>query len=215
MKPFDRFFKNMTQPWVAISYAALMTCLFLYVDAPVTIFFHQAEIGYILPLSTVITTLGKAKPVIGFLVLSVLIFRYILHWRQWEMRTWFLCLSTLVPSIIVLGLKIIFGRARPELLFSDGLYGFQWFEFSRPLWSFPSGHTATLMGCMLGSCIIWPKRRWIFLLIGLCVMSSRVILLQHYITDVMVSAYLALIEVWLLQWVLNRYAPDFMQEVLD
>jgi membrane-associated phospholipid phosphatase len=46
-------------------------------------------------------------------------------------------------------------------------------------------------------------------------MSSRVILLQHYITDVMVSAYLALIEVWLLQWVLNRYAPDFMQEVLD
>jgi membrane-associated phospholipid phosphatase len=214
MTPFNHFYKTMTQPWVMVLYALLMVCLFVYIDAWVAIFLHQIELGYVQSLSRVITIIGQAKPLLGLLVISALVCRYILHWRQWEMRAWFLCLSTLVPSVIVLGLKIIFGRARPELLFNNGLYGFQWFEYTRPFWSFPSGHTATLMGFMLGSCIVWPKYRWVFLGIGFLVMLSRVILLQHYISDVMVSAYLALIEIGLLQWVLNRYAPNFMKEVV-
>ena len=69
------------------------------------------------------------------------------------------------------------------------------------------------MGCMLGGFVIWPKYRWIFLSVGLLVMITRVILLQHYLTDVLVSAYLALIEVWVLQYLLRRYAPSFMSEV--
>jgi membrane-associated phospholipid phosphatase len=213
MTPFNQFFKNMTKPWVMITYALLMVCLFVYVDASVAIFFHRVELGYIQPLSKWVTLLGKSKPLIGVLIGFILIFRYIFRWRKWEMRAWFLALCTVVPSLIVLGLKILFGRARPELLFNDGIYGFQWLKYTRLFWSFPSGHTATLMGCMLGSCIIWPKYRWMFLCIGFLVMLSRVILLQHYITDVLVSAYLALIEVWVLQWLLNRYAPNFMKEV--
>ena len=185
----------------------------MYVDAPVAMFFHRIELGHIQPLSEWVTCLGKAKPLIAILLISAVMFRYVLRMRQWEIRIWFLCLSTLVPSVIVLGLKIIFGRARPELLFQDNLYGFQWFEHSRPFWSFPSGHTATLMGCMFGAFIVFPKYRWVFLSIGLLVMTTRVILLQHYITDVLVSAYLAMIEVWVLQFVLRRYAPSFMHEV--
>ncbi|MDX2345722.1 MAG: phosphatase PAP2 family protein [Legionella sp.] len=213
MTPFDKFFKNMTKPWVVVSYALLMVGLFLYVDACVALFFHRIELGYMQPLSESVTALGEARPLIGMLLGAIIGCRYVLHWRQWEMRAWFLALSVLIPSIIVLGLKILFGRARPELLFDNGIYGFQWLEFSRPFWSFPSGHTATLMGCMFGSCVVWPRYRWLFLCTGFLVMSSRVILLQHYISDVMVSAYLALIEVWILQWALHRYAPKFMKEV--
>ena len=215
MSPFNHLFKIMTKSWVMLSYVLLMIGLFLYVDAPVALFFHRIELGYIQPLSQGITTLGKARPLIALLILLTLGFRYFLRRRQWEMWGWFLCLTTLIPSVIVVGLKIIFGRARPELLFDEGIYGFQWFEYSRPFWSFPSGHTATLMGCMLGAYIIWPKYRWVFLSIGFLVMASRVILLQHYISDVLVSAYLALIEVGILQWVLQRYAPHFMKEVLN
>ncbi len=213
MTPFNQFFKNMTKPWVPVSYVLLMVIFFLYLDAPIALFFHQIELGYIQPLSECVTYLGKAKPLMAFLFLLMLFFRYIVHWKQCEMRALFLWLCTFFPSVIVLGLKIIFGRARPELLFQDGIYGFHWLQYSRPFWSFPSGHTATLMGCVFGLCIIWPRYRWMFLCVGFLVMLSRVILLQHYLTDVLVSAYLALIEVWILQFVLNRYAPSLMKEV--
>ena len=213
MTPFNRLFKHMTKPWVVVSYTLLMVFLFMYVDAPVAMFFHRIELGYIQPLSERITLLGKSKPLIGALIGLIIGMRYVLHWHQWEMRAWFLAACTFVPSLIVLGLKIIFGRARPELLFDDGLYGFQWFQFSRAFWSFPSGHTATLMGCMLGACIAWPRYRFLFLGIGFLVMTTRVILLQHYISDVLVSAYLVLLEVWVIQWLFDKYAPNFMKEV--
>lgn len=210
---FDAFVKTMTQPWVVLTYALAMVGIFIYVDAPVALFFYQIELGHIRPASQWITCLGKVKPLLGILLVSVLMFRYVFRVKKWEMRLWFLCLTTFVPSLVVMGLKVIFGRARPELLFQDHLYGFQWFEYSRPFWSFPSGHTATLMGCMFGAFILFPKYRWVFLGVGLLVMTTRVILLQHYITDVLVSAYLAMLEVWLLHFVLQRYAPAFMKEV--
>ena len=140
-------------------------------------------------------------------------FRYVLHQHEWAAKAWFVSLCTLMTSAIVLGLKVLFGRARPELFLNEGLYGFQWVKFERLYWSFPSGHVATMMGLMFGLYIVWPRYRWVFLSLGLLVMLSRVILFQHYVSDVMVSAYLALIEVGILQWALQRYAPQFMKEV--
>ncbi len=212
---FEALFKGMTKPWVIVSYAAMMVCLFLYVDKSIAIFFDTLEHGHFQTLLGHITILGKSKPTIGILVILALIFRYVLRLSQWEAKAWFLCLCTLIPSVIVLALKILFGRARPELLFSDGLYGFQWLEYSRPFWSFPSGHTATIMGLVFGLCIVWPKQCLIFLSLGCLVMLSRIVLVQHYMSDVMVSAYLALIEVGVLQWVFQRYAPEFMKEVRE
>ncbi len=213
MTPFEKMFKTMTNPWVFISYAALMVGLFLYVDAPLALFLHRIELGVIQPLSQSITSLGKAKPLIGALIGLVISCRYVLRFKTWEKRAWFLLLCALIPSLIVLALKILFGRARPELLFSDGLYGFQWLKYTRPFWSFPSGHTATLMGTAFGLCIVLPKYRWAFLSVGFLVMTTRVLLLQHYLSDVLVSAYLALVEIWVLQWLLKRYAPNFMKSL--
>ncbi|MCH9755820.1 MAG: phosphatase PAP2 family protein [Gammaproteobacteria bacterium] len=213
MTPFNQLFKCMTKPWVIASYALLMVLLFLYFDKPIAVFFHDLKLGYLKYFLVAITSLGKSKPAIGLLFLLALLFRYIVHKKKWEMRAWFLWLCTLIPSVIVLGLKMLFGRARPELWFSDGLYGFQWIKFERLYWSFPSGHTATMMGLMFGLCVVWPRYRFVFLLFGFFVMLSRIVLFQHYVSDVMVSLYLTLIEVGILQWVLQRYAPQIMKEV--
>lgn len=210
---FNSYFKAMTKPWVMMGYALLMVVLFLYCDQSIAVFLKGLELGYFKPVLEGITSFGKAKLAVIVLFVVAVACRYVLHRRVWEARAWFLWLSTLVPSMIVLVLKILFGRARPELLFNDGLYGFQWLKFERLYWSFPSGHTATMMGLVFGLCVVWPRYRWIFLCFGFLVMLSRVILLQHYLSDVMVSAYLALIEVGVLQWVLQRYVPQLMKEV--
>ncbi len=213
MTPFEVYFKRMTKPWVLASFVALMALFFLYTDKPVALFCYDFKFGYFQPILEIITNLGKKTRALGILFVLAIIFRYILHRRQWEMRAWFLWLCTFVPSLIVLGLKVLFGRARPELFIHEKIYGFQWIKFERLYWSFPSGHTATMMGCMFGLCIVWPRYRWGFLGLGFLVMLSRILLYQHYVSDVLVSAYLALIEVGVLHWLLRRYAPQFMKEV--
>ena len=107
--------------------------------------------------------------------------------------------------VVNLVLKIVFSRARPDLLFSQQWYGFYGFKFSAPFWSFPSGHATTIMGFVFALCALWPKYRYLFLLYGVLIALSRVVLTHHYLSDVMVASYLALVEVGLLySWFVQR-----------
>ena len=114
------------------------------------------------------------------------------------MRSWVLLLCVLIPNIISLALKILLGRARPELLFDQSLYGFYGLHFVRPFWSFPSGHTTTVVGLVLGLMLIFPRHFYAFIVAGLLVISTRVFLTDHYLSDVLGTSYLVLFEVGLL-----------------
>lgn len=209
----DCWFKRMTQPWLIIIYWMMIGFLYFYLDPLISYFISTRSLGHFALFLNAISTLCKPKILLGSILLLTLIFRYVFQQRLLALKAGFVWLCTLIPSLITLALKIIFGRARPELLLEKGIYGFQWFQHSRPFWSFPSGHTTAIMGCVFGLCIIYPRYRWYFLVIGFMVMASRVLLLQHYLSDVLVAAYLALIEVWMLQWLLKRYVPMYMKEV--
>lgn len=213
MTPFDRLFRCMTKPWVVLSYVALMVLSFMYLDKPITIFFHDLKVNHLPVVMASISNLGHRNILLAVLLFFALLFRFIIRRPTAEKQSWFLVLATVIPGAINLVLKIAFGRARPPLLFQEDLYGFQWMKFTNMYWSFPSGHTATIMGFAFGVWAVLPRYRWAALTLGLLVMLSRIILLRHYFSDVMTSAYLAMLEVWLLQWVYRRYAPAFMKEV--
>lgn len=213
MTSFDRLFRGMTKPWVVISYVLLVTLSFLYLDKPIALFVHGLDLGNRLILLKALSWVGlSAGYLIGLPVLA-LVLRYVLKNITWACRTWFVWFCIFIPDLIAVGLKTIFGRARPELLFQEQLYGFQWFKHGHLYHSFPSGHTTTIMGLVFGLCIIMPRYRWLFLCLGVAVGISRILLLQHYLSDVLTAAYLALIEVWIMQRVLQRYAPKFIEQV--
>jgi membrane-associated phospholipid phosphatase len=213
MTSFDRLFRGMTKPWVVISYVLLVTLSFLYFDKPIALFVHGLDLGHSLILFKALSWVGLSTGYLIGLPVLALVLRYVLKNRQWACRTWFLWLCILIPDLIAVGLKTIFGRARPELLFQDQLYGFQWFKHGHLYHSFPSGHTTTIMGLVFGLWIIIPRYRWLFLCLGVAVGISRILLFQHYVSDVLTAAYLVLIEVWIMQRVLQRYAPTFIEEV--
>jgi len=213
MTPFDRLFQGMTKPWVVISYVLVVTLSFLYVDKPLTLFCQSLDWGTFVAVLKGFTRLGgRTIYVIGLPVLA-LVLRYVLKRKTWACRTWFLWLCVFVPNAVAFVLKIIFGRARPELLLQAQEYGFQWVRLDHVHHSFPSGHTTTIMGLVFGLWIIIPRYRWLFLCLGVAVGMSRILLLQHYLSDVLTAAYLVLIEVWIMQRVLQRYAPTFIEEV--
>lgn len=213
MTSFDRLFKGMTKPWVAISYVFLVVLSFLYIDKPLTLFCASLDWGQFVVVLNGLTFLGyKTMYVLGLPVFA-LVFRYVLKHRTWACRTWFLWLCVFVPNAIGAVFKILVGRARPELLLQAQEYGFKWVHMDHLHHSFPSGHTATIMGLVFGLWIVMPRYRFMFLCFGVAVGISRILLLQHYLSDVLTAAYLALIEVWIMQRVLQRYAPKFIEEI--
>lgn len=211
MTPFDRLFRSMTKPWVLISYVLLVILSFLYFDKPIAQGVHSLNLSQGLILLKALSWIGLSKVYLIGLPVLALVLRYALKNKQSAYQTWFVWLCVFIPDLIAVGLKFIFGRARPELLFDNQMYGFHWFKHGHLYHSFPSGHTTTIMGFVFGLCIIMPRYRRLFLCLGVTVGLSRILLLQHYMSDVLTAAYLALIEVWMIQRVLQRYAPKWME----
>ena len=206
MTSFERLLAAMIKPWVMVSYVGLIVVSFLYFDQPIAYYFYNVDMRTNLPLLTWITHLGIGGVYFTLLLLFALYFRYINKKPYWESRVWFLWLCVVVPSIICFGLKVMFGRARPGLLFDENLYGFYGMQLHAPYWSFPSGHTTTVMGLMFGFAALFPKYCYGFILFGVVIVSSRIILTHHYLSDVLLASYLALIEVGLLNCWIRRKA---------
>jgi len=198
--PFERLLKIMIKPYVLMSYLALIILSILYADRPIAYYFHAFNFHWGLPFLKGLTLFGASIFYIGPLFILALYFRYVHVNKVWEKRSWFLWLCVFIPNSICLLLKIGIGRARPDLLFKEHLYGFYGFKTHAPYWSFPSGHTTTVMGLMFGLCILFPRYSYAYLLFGVLVVITRVMLTHHYLSDVLTAGYLTLIEVGLLYY---------------
>jgi len=205
MAPFDRLLKTMLRPWVVVCYLSFMILSFLYFDQPIARFFYGMDLRDKLPFIAWITRLGTGEFYIAGLFLLALFYRYIRPNGIWEIRGWFLWLCVVIPYLICGVLKVCLGRARPELLFDHQLYGFYGPHFiNYQYWSFPSGHTTTIMGLVFGLIILFPRYCYAFFFPGLLLVSTRIILTNHYLSDVLTTGYLTFLEVALVLFVLRR-----------
>jgi len=194
----------MTKPWVVVSYLGFVVLSILYLDRPIAVYFHALEHGKNLLILNCVTALGVAPAYMALFAVLILLFRYVCRNQLYEARVWFLFLCLSLSNVICLVLKITLGRARPELLFDKQLYGFYGIHKQSSYWSFPSGHTTTIMSIALGLCVVFPRYCYAFILMGLTVVASRVMLTQHYLSDVMMASYLVLLEVGILLYWLRR-----------
>lgn len=88
-------------------------------------------------------------------------------------------------------LKPLIGRARPRLLFEQGVYGFDPGTLAAAWHSMPSGHTMVAVGVAAALAFqaprLWPAGAAFVVLVG----ASRVGTTVHYLADVVVSLGLA------------------------
>jgi len=189
------YLEFVTNPLFIIALFSITGFCYLYLDKPVADFFYQLDIRQQWPILSLITFLGKWQ--LAALVLLVLAFLFQLYKREsvWRIRLWFLLSCVLICNVIAVIFKIILGRARPDLWFDSQLYGFYWFKFYRPYWSFPSGHTTTVFSIITALGLIFPRHFWWLFIIGLSLVSTRVLLYHHYLSDVLMTIYITIIEV--------------------
>ena len=204
MSPFERLLAIMTKPSVVIIYFIWAVLSFFYFDKPLAYYFQSVDLRANLLLLSWITKFGLGAIYLPSFLLLALFFRYMHKNAEWEARAWFLFLCVAIPVAICVFLKVILGRARPSLLFDGNLYGFYGFQMNAHFWSFPSGHTTTIIGVVLGLSIVFPRYFKALILTGLAVAFSRVLLTHHFLSDVMIAAYLTLIEVGVILCVLRR-----------
>ena len=174
----------------------------LWLDRPVAAFFHDGGEAF-RPICELIQRLGFGTP---YLVLFALTFAG-LRWggNLPPLRTWagqmraaaavpaFLFAAVAVSGLLVDLLKVIFGRARPKLLFAAGVYDFGWLGFSADHWSFPSGHAATAAALMTALWCLWPRHVLFYVALAAVVAVSRVVIGAHYLSDVVMGAFVAVL----------------------
>jgi membrane-associated phospholipid phosphatase len=128
---------------------------------------------------------------------------FLCHRPQTAARIFFVALTSELVGLVVVILRLLFGRARPNNhevppgfygLWHDGHWIAGQFKFS----SFPSGHAATAVGLVAAAWLL--HRGWALALMpyALAVTWSRMALECHHLSDVLASTVLAIaLAVWL------------------
>ncbi len=111
---------------------------------------------------------------------------------------WFIILSMATSGILVQIVKFCVGRYRPRYLFEEGLYGLDPFGVHMGMYSFPSGHTQTVVAAMTALTLIHPRYNLLYILIAVLVGVSRALTTIHYPSDMIMGAYIGFaVTLWL------------------
>ncbi len=191
--------------------AALTACLIaiLFVDRPIALAMRSAA-PPIRQFFSYVTLFGNSTP---YLILFGIIFILFYpaskseRWkdhagflRKYALISFFIFVSIALSGILTDALKVIFARYRPVMLYNEGKYGFIFFRTSpAKVLSFPSGHANTIAAFMTALYLLKPRYGLIYLFIALMVIASRIIIGEHFVSDVVAGAYLGVLTTYYLR----------------
>jgi lipid A 4'-phosphatase len=122
----------------------------------------------------------------------------------WSLVPAFVFLSVLARGFAADIVKILVGRTRPKLFFADGGFGLTGLAFRSDHWSFPSGHVANVAGLAAALAMLWPRHVAAYALLVALVALSRIATTQHFLSDTIGSAFMAVLVVAYLRGVFAR-----------
>lgn len=166
--------------------------IYYFLDRPIAAFFSQQ------------TFLRPPLEFIAFFkseVFVVLFVSFAMYYRVRKnsilMIRYGLMTAGLLVSYLVCGIfKYTLGRARPELFVCCDIFGFFGPNKLDNYHSFPSGHTTAWMTITYSLSLFFPKYLWQLIAGGLLLSLTRVLLIRHYLTDVLAAAYITLLLFW-------------------
>lgn len=198
------------QTQLLLLFATLLFCAlsFFLFDKPLTLFFQQFNTGLWRSIWKAITTAGQSE---WYLIGGLLLFAVFRKRNRRLSAGGLLLFSAVAASGLTSNLfKVIFSRARPKLFLKEDIYGFGFFEglFEHVWQSFPSGHSTTALSAALSLSLFFPRLRPLFIAAGVTIAVSRVVLCQHYLSDIVAGSALGAATVALLYQRYFRKAFD-------
>jgi len=197
--------------WSALTFAA-STSLVLWVDIPAAEYFRTVRETAAVEFFADITHLALGTfwyplAVLGFFIAARKNLGLIFTPRRWTqaMRAWsFMIVSSLSSVALCAFLKIAIGRPRPRMYFSDGLVDFTPFELMMKQATLPSGHAQSIWAAMTALAFIYPRSALAFFTFATIISASRFITGVHFVSDVVVGAWTAVICAVIWRWRYER-----------
>ena len=149
-----------------------------------------------------LTDAGEASHFYAIALLSSLISWAVLRFKKdlaaasrqkfLKLKNWGLTfiLALLASGVITHLIKMLVGRARPNQSADRFPWNFEPINFHWHYHSFPSGHTQTLFASAVAFSFAFPKyAKWIYLSAAILA-STRILLNQHFLSDVLMGAFI-------------------------
>ncbi len=189
---------NRALQWGVTSATVILLCIFSYnfADIKTALWFHSLGTPWFYELFEIITFFGDS---FAYLTGGILLYVVFKKTRTHAAYAGLFLFTTVAVSGLSADLfKFICGRARPNLFFDKHLYGFAFFLLEKAWTSFPSGHSATALSVAMVVALLYPRWKTIALFAGFMVAFSRIVLTQHYISDVLAGSFLGIASTILL-----------------
>lgn len=178
--------------WALVVFNLVLLAMFL-VDGPVAAYTRQHRLE-LRSFGGIITDFGQS----GWIIVASLLvcveayiaYRLAPSWRRRLQAAFvshmalYIFLTVALSGVTANLLKRAIGRARPILYDQLGMLSFSSFSGSSRYESLPSGHATTIGAFMVAMALIAPPFRMVFLIMGLWLGFSRVIVGAHYPSDV-------------------------------
>jgi len=175
--------------YTIFTFVALLSIYsYLYLDIDILNYFYSHIGNPVNHYIQLISHLGKSTIYIVGSVVIYLIYR--ISNPKVAKDALFILSTTIASGILVNIIKVIFGRARPRLYIDEHLYGFFWLKIDVLYRSFPSGHATTAMGVWLAFALLLPRYRVPLILVGILIALSRIVLTEHYLSDILVGGFM-------------------------
>jgi undecaprenyl-diphosphatase len=181
--------------------AVVVAALMLWVDVPEIKLMPPRGAPSLWPVR-ILTDFGKAAVVLwsiaGLLIVVTLVapgVRDALRPRLVRLSTelQYLFLAVLVPILAGEVIKWIVGRGRPFVGGKADAFHFSHFAGTSAYASFPSAHAITSVALAFAISALWPRLRVPMIVYALLIIATRLVLLAHHPSDVVVGALFAAI----------------------
>jgi membrane-associated phospholipid phosphatase len=165
---------------------------YIYIDKQLALFLHGINYpSWFESTLFFIENWTKETRVVYIMLLLTVLAGTCVYQQKYEIakKLIFIILAFILTCLITLTIKIIVARTRPDLLFSQNLYGLSWFSLKHNYNSMPSGHTSASFAIALSVvCIIRNKFISILLVcLAICVALDRILIIHHYLSDVLIG----------------------------
>jgi membrane-associated phospholipid phosphatase len=186
--------------YVIAACAALVVICYYFVDRPVAIFVNDHRI----PRFEELQWLTEPPPLVQswapLLLVVLLIRRAGGPWRHWQHVLFVACISLIVADQFRQSLGDLFGRYWPETwhdnnpsLIGTGTYGFHPFQVDDDVGSFPSGHSARIVGFASVFWLAMPRSRRLCVALAVPMLVALVGMDYHFVGDVIAGSTLGAI----------------------
>ena len=198
---------------LAVCTIAVVICYF-FVDRPVASFVHNHQV----PRFHELRWLTEPPPLVQSFSPLVLVLLLVCRaggpWRRWQRVLFVACVSVIVADQFRESMGDLFGRYWPETWRNDnpsfigtGAYGFHPFETGDDIGSFPSGHSARILGFASVFWIAMPRVRWPCAVLAVPMVVALVAMNYHFVGDTVAGSILgAIVGSWAVQ--LSSLVPE-------